>query len=332
MSLKYEAHRINISFGIQRASSMRLILESNEPHYEALNGDPCVAKPTIEPGEPGNEFVATPVDSDDDIEPADDDLAETAEELVQEIAQELAQAPAEEPAQAAEAAAPAEEPGVAGLAWPIHPPLAALVKENIWKQGELKRETPGHLRKLLAKKAELERLGQVGWSKVERAAALAAARAKLSPKGSMIRLRPKPPAKSNPAWKGNGKGKRPPNAGLRPKRAMPPDPPPPPADPRFGPPKQPTMPPPPSLLPPMPNRPPPPPFPQASASSEAHIAPPLPPPDTTPDLPDPHLTEQEDLDCIASLMENVKREHAFLLDLVPGGKHRTETGEMRSGH
>ncbi len=185
---------------------------------------------------------------------------------------------------------------------------------------------------LLAKKAERERRGQVGWSKVERAAALAAARAKLSPKGSMIRLRPKPPAKSNPAWKGNGKGKRPPNPGVRPRRAMPPDPPPPPADPRFRPPKQPTMPPPLHLLPPMPNRPPPPLFPQASASSEAHIAPPLPPPDYSPDLPDPHLTEQEDDACIAQHMENVKRDYAFLLDMVPGGKHRTETGEMRSGH
>ena len=336
MSLKYEAHRLNISFGIQRASSMRLILESNEPHYEALNGDPCVAKPTIEP-KPGNEFVATPVDSDDDIEPADDQAAIAhcqAAEAQAAIAQ-AAEAAAAAIAQAAEAAAPAEEPGVAGLAWPIHPPLAALVKENIWKQGELKRETPGHLRMLLAKKAERERRGQVGWSKVDRAAALAAARAKLSPKGSMIRLRPKPPAKSNPAWKGNGKGKRPPilpGEHPPPRRAMPPDPPPPPADPRFGPPKQPTMPPPLRLLPPMPNRPPPPPFPQASASSEAHIAPPLPPPDYSPDLPDPHLTEQEDDACIAQHMENVKRDYAFLLDMVPGGKHRTETGEMRSGH
>jgi len=310
---------------------MRLILESNEPHYEALNGDPCVAKPTILPGDPGNEFVATPVDSDD--EAADDELGQAVSAQV--VASSLeavapAEEPAEEPAQAAEAAAPAE-PGVAGLAWPIHPPLAALVAENIWKQGELKRHEPGHLAMLKAKAAELERLGQTGWTKLERAAALAAARAKLSPKGSMIRLRPKPPAKSNPAWKGKGiagkgKGKRPFWSGLRPpRRAMPPDPPNPPADPRFGPPRQPTMPPPPRP-PPMPNRPPPPPFPQA------HIDPPLPPPDTTPDLPNPHLTEQEDLDCIASLMENVKREHAFLLDLVPGGKHRTETGEMRSGH
>jgi len=282
-----------------------------------------VAKPKIEPGEPGNEFVSTPVDTDDE---AEDD------ELVQAVAAQGAVSSPEAvaPVAAQGAAAPAE-PGVAGLAWPIHPPLAALVAENIWKQGELRRQTPGHLTMLKAKAAELERLGMTGWTKLERAAALAAARAKLSPKGSMIRLRPKPPAKSNPAWKGKGiagkgKGKRPFWSGLRPpRRAMPPDPPNPPADPRFCAPRQPTMPPPPRP-PPMPNRPPPPPFPQA------HIDPPLPPPDTTPDLPNPHLTEQEDLDCIASLMENVKREHAFLLDLVPGGKHRTATGEMRSGH
>ncbi len=164
---------------------MRLILESNEPHYEALNGDPCVAKPTILPGDPGNEFVSTPVESDDE---ADDELAQAVSAQAAAAAQALAEpaqaaepARAAEPAQAAEAAPPAE-PGIHGLAWPIYPPLAALAAENIWKQGELARTTPGFLRKLQARTSALERVhaqaqaGEMaeagGWTRHERAAAL----------------------------------------------------------------------------------------------------------------------------------------------------------------
>ena len=317
MSLKYEAHRLNISFGIQRASSMRLILESNEPHYEALNGDPCVAKPTILPGDPGGEFVATPVESDD--EAADDELAQAVSAQVVASALEAvapAEEPAEEPAQAAEAAAPAE-PGIAGLAWPIYPPLAALAAENIWKQGELTRQTPGILRKLQARAAarELQRVhalaqageGDVAGGRTHEPAAASAARGKADPK---ITLRPRPTAKPNPAYKGKPK-----NPGLRPpRRAMPPDPPNPPPDPRFGPPKQPGM-PPPSHLAGMPNRPCPLPghFP---ADLALHPTPPEMPPPTA------ELTEQEERD----------RQNVWILDLTPGGMHVTETGEMRSGH
>ncbi len=312
---------------------MRLILESNEPHYEALNGDPCVAKPTILPGDPGNEFVSTPVESDDE---ADDELAQAvsaqaaaAAPALAEPAQAAEPARAAEPAQAAEAAPPAE-PGIHGLAWPIYPPLAALAAENIWKQGELARTTPGFLRKLQARTSALERVhaqaqaGEMaeagGWTRHERAAALAAARGKANPR--IIRLRPKPKPKNHkaPAWKGKGKGK----PGKRPpmRASMPPDPPNPPPDPRYGQPKQPSMPPP--GWPGMPNRPCPPPW---HFPADLPAMPPEMPPPTAADL-----TEQEDMDCIASLMERVKREHAFLLDLVPSGKHRTETEEMRSGH
>ena len=310
---------------------MRLILESNEPHYEALNGDPCVAKPTILPGDPGNEFVSTPVESDDE---ADDELAQAVSAQAAAAAQALAEpaqaaepARAAEPAQAAEAAPPAE-PGIHGLAWPIYPPLAALAAENIWKQGELKRQTPGHLRKLQARAAELERVHAQaqaaearGWH--ERAAALAAARGKANPR--IIRLRPKPKPKNPkaPAWKGKGKGK----PGKRPpmRASMPPDPPNPPPDPRYAQPKQPSVPPP--RPPGMPNRPCPPPW---HFPFDLLAMPPDTPPPTAADLIE--TEEAEEADDVAELLAGFKRDHQYLLDLTPSGVHRTETGGMRSGH